>query len=108
MSGLTHVQAACIRFISSYTSENEGACPSFEEMRAHLGFASKATVARLLDRLEEKGKIVKRPNKWRSIEVVPDRRTEEALKEFSMRELREEIQRRHIELAKRALKAKGA
>lgn len=50
-------------------------CPTYEEMRAALGVASKSNIYRLLGQLEERGYIYRLPNRTRAIEVLrlPDK-----------------------------------
>lgn len=54
-----------LRFIKS-----SDVCPSYGEIKAHLGFGSKSQVARLLDTLEMDGSIRRLRSRARAIEVV--------------------------------------
>ena len=67
--GLTQRQAELLAFIERFQAER-GWCPSTNEMRAELGLASKGGIVRLLDSLEERGRIRRIPNRARSVEVV--------------------------------------
>jgi repressor LexA len=100
MIGLTHKQRDCLSFIQSYTDEH-GASPSFEEMKAGLGLKSKSGVHRLLDALEERGHIRRMPWRARAIEVV----TANPLAGVSTADLLAEIERRRPGLAAMALAA---
>lgn len=44
--------------------------PSFGEMCAAIGMASKSSIGRLLDGLEEPGHIGRRPGRWRVAELL--------------------------------------
>jgi SOS-response transcriptional repressor LexA len=65
---LTPRQADLLRFIESYAAAR-GTSPTFEEMRLAIGSASKASVFRLLGRLEERGHIRRMRGRERAIEV---------------------------------------
>lgn len=69
---LTARQQQLLAFIDSCATT-----PSFDEMRAALGLASKGGVHRLIDGLEERGFIRRLRRKARAIEVVrrPEART---------------------------------
>lgn len=49
---------------------SHGTAPSFEEMAIHIGLKSKSGVHRLISALEERGYILRLPNRARAIEVV--------------------------------------
>ncbi len=51
---------------------NAGVSPSFEEMGAFMGISAKSGVFRLLKALEERGRIIRQPNRARCIEIVKD------------------------------------
>lgn len=68
--GLTRQQADLLAFIEAYGAEHDGAAPCYDEMMAHLGYSSKASVHRLLTVLEERGAIRRSFNKARSIVLV--------------------------------------
>jgi len=48
----------------------DGVPPSYDEMKDHLGLASKSGIHRLITALEERGFIRRLPNKARALEVV--------------------------------------
>lgn len=61
--------AELLAYLDDYTAR-EGRSPSFDQMTAKLGLASKSGVSRLIDALEERGCIVRLPNRARAISVV--------------------------------------
>ena len=67
--GLTARQRALLDVISERVAEH-GVAPSYDEMKAALGLASKNGVYRLVIGLEERGYIRRLPNKARAIEVL--------------------------------------
>ena len=67
---LTKRQADTLAFIVAYTKKNNGVSPSFVEICAHLGSASKSHVYGLLQRLEIRGFIRRLPGRARGIEVL--------------------------------------
>lgn len=64
----TQQQLRTLRFMSSHMRE-QGVAPTFDEIRSHLGLASKSGVHRLLSALEERGAIKRRFSKTRAIEI---------------------------------------
>jgi len=56
-------------FIAGYI-EHHGYAPCLREMAAALGLASKSGAARILDRLEARGMILRRRNLERGMEVL--------------------------------------
>lgn len=66
---LTATQAAVYRYLADYIGAHEFA-PSFEEIAAHFGYQSLATVHEHLQNLERKGWIRRRYNESRSIELL--------------------------------------
>ena len=68
MMGLTHQQARALDVIRDLTVE--GVAPSYEELREALGVSSKSRIFALLNNLEERGAIRRRPNSPRSIEII--------------------------------------
>lgn len=68
-AGLTRMQFRALEFIDLYVREN-GISPSFDEIAEHLGLSSRSQVHRLVTKLEERGKIRRRPNSARSIEIT--------------------------------------
>ncbi len=67
--GLTTRQLECLRFIVDYMDENI-VSPSYGEIAAGMGVASKANASRLLDGLEERGYIGRIRYRVRSISVL--------------------------------------
>ena len=70
-TGLTAAQRACLDAIETYLA-CKGIMPSVEDLRAALGFSSKAGVLRLLCQLEERGRIVRVPLRARAIRLLDD------------------------------------
>lgn len=69
MMGLTQNQARCLRFLEDYIREHQGA-PTFGEIAGGIGVKSKASVARLIGGLEERGRIRRIPGRMRAIEII--------------------------------------
>jgi SOS-response transcriptional repressor LexA len=68
---MTRQQARLLQFIAEYQRGHGGeASPSLDEMSHALGLRSKAGVSRLLARLEDSGRIVRRPHRARSVRLV--------------------------------------
>ena len=89
MMSLTQREADLLAFIAERLA-TDCVAPSFEEMQAHLGLASKSGVHRLLHGLEDRGRIRRLPGRHRAIEVIP----EHPLGSFTTEQLRAEIARR--------------
>lgn len=68
-SGLTPQQANALTFIRSYI-ETKGHSPSYEEMMAPLKTTSKANVSRMVDRLVERGYLLRGPGRNRSLRLA--------------------------------------
>ena len=66
---LTRKQSELLNYLSNHIKEH-GVPPSFEEMRAALGLASKSGVHRLVSGLEERGHIRRLANRARAIEIL--------------------------------------
>lgn len=66
--GLTSRQQACLAFLVEAASA--GKTPTIQEIADGIGLASKGNAHRLLQNLEERGKIRRLPHKARAIEVV--------------------------------------
>jgi len=66
---MTPGEQKLLRFIERYMAENEGRSPSLVEMAAGIGFASRSSAHRLVERLEAQGRI-RRTGRVRSIEIV--------------------------------------
>ncbi len=69
-TGLTPKQRKLLDFIVGYQHSHRGDSPSFTEMAAGIGLASKAPVHRLLEALEERGAIVRDRRRARAIRIV--------------------------------------
>ena len=66
---LTKKQRDLLVYINDYISANDGASPSFEEMKEALNLKSKSGIHRLVEALEERGFLGRLPNKARALEV---------------------------------------
>lgn len=64
--GLTSRQRELLMFIRSHIGEH-GIAPSYDEMMAAIGLASKSGVHRLVKALEERGYISRLPDRARAI-----------------------------------------
>lgn len=91
---LTRAQAELLAFIERFQAENDGVSPSFEEMKQALGLASKSGVHRLIEALVERGRIARRPNRARALEIPGEPPARPVLESFTSRELVEELARR--------------
>lgn len=69
--GLTPKQRELLTFIEQRL-ETSDVSPSFEQMRKHLGLGSKSGVFRLVEALEARGHIVRKPNCPHSIALRRD------------------------------------
>lgn len=67
--GLTLAQKNALDFIRGYLSLH-GIPPNYEEIRIGLGLGSKGGVKRLLDAIEARGHIARKPSSARSIAIV--------------------------------------
>ena len=67
---MTARQREIYDFIRSFSKENGGVAPSFDEMAAYAGLASKSGVYRVIAALEERGLIHRLPHRARAIVVV--------------------------------------
>lgn len=67
--GLTPQQRALLDAITRIQAET-GVAPSYSEMAAAIGAKSKATVARLMQGLEDRGHIRRMPRRARSYGLV--------------------------------------
>ena len=66
---LTEKQHQLLSYLIYYQAEKD-ITPSFDEMRAAIGLASKSGIHRLVSALEERGYIRKLPNRARAIEIL--------------------------------------
>ena len=67
--GLTRRQADALRFIRSFHSDH-GYMPSYDEIAAGIGIASKGRIAEIIVALEQRGYVKRLPGKARSIALV--------------------------------------
>lgn len=67
---LTKRQQAIYEFLQQYAAQN-GRAPSLNEIRAHFGLRSVATVHKHLKSIEERGGVVRKRNRARAMEVLP-------------------------------------
>lgn len=65
----TQKQLELKRYIAARIAE-DGVAPTFEEMRAHVGLASKSGVHQLLLALEERGHIERLKARTRAVRVI--------------------------------------
>lgn len=96
MTALTRKQAELLGFIKSYTSGNDGVCPSFEEMKEAMQLKSKSGVHRLISALEERGFITRLKDRARAIKVLADDKSASALAAIPSEMLIAELTRRHL------------
>ena len=66
---LTRKQHQLLSYLIDYQAKKD-ITPSFDEMRAAIGLASKSGIHRLVSALEERGYIRKLPNRARAIEIL--------------------------------------
>lgn len=83
---MTPKQRECLDFIETFIGPHRFS-PSFEEIQMALGLASKSGVSRLVDALEEQGRITRLPGGARNIEI-------NVLATVSTADLRAELARR--------------
>lgn len=69
IGGLTAHQKRVMDYLTWFISKN-GISPSFDDIRAHLGLASKSSVHRVITELEERGAIQRLPNRSRAITII--------------------------------------
>lgn len=70
---MTPRQVELYDFIRDFTDEM-GYPPTFDEMRCALGLKSKENITRILNSLEEKGKLRRDKARARSVEILDDPR----------------------------------
>ncbi len=75
---LTRRQKEIWDYLAAYTAEH-GYAPTLEEIGAHFGLSSLATVHKHLSNLEHKGLITRKWNLSRAIELTPPKNTVEAV-----------------------------
>lgn len=91
---LTRKQAELLGFIKQYTAENDGVCPSFEEMKEAVQLKSKSGVHRLIRALEERSFITRLKDRARAIKVVSEEPNQDALRAIPSIYLVAELARR--------------
>lgn len=67
---VTPKQAKLLAFLREYMATSDGIAPSYAEMMAASGDASKGGIHRLLSGLAERGHIAKMKNRARSIVLL--------------------------------------
>ncbi|MBZ6377354.1 hypothetical protein B5C34_05350 [Pacificimonas flava] len=68
-AALTPRMADCLFWIDAF-QKRHGAAPSYRQIADGLGVASKASVARMIARLEERGFLRRQANQARSVEIL--------------------------------------
>jgi repressor LexA len=71
MISLTQKQRELLTFLRARVGQT-GVAPSFEEIKDELDLASKSSVHRLLQQLEDRGAIRRLPHRARAIEIMGD------------------------------------
>lgn len=85
-AGLTVMQSRTLAFIRTFVSEHQYS-PTYDEIAAALGLASKSGVYRLVTALEERGRVRKWPDRARSIEIL------ETTSDFHLKRIIEKVER---------------
>ena len=67
---MTATEAAFLRAVADLTVD--GVTPSYDELRRHLGYASKSNIHRLVEQLVAKGMLTHARTGHRSLRLVPD------------------------------------
>ena len=70
MNGLTPVQAQTLAFVRRCIAERM-VPPTYDEIAAHLEIKSRGNVAKTIDRLVERGALLRLPRKARSLSLPP-------------------------------------
>lgn len=70
VTGLTPKQRRLLDFIADHQRSHRGDSPSFDEMAAGIGVATKSAIHRLLEALEERGTIVRDRRRARAIRII--------------------------------------
>lgn len=70
MIGLTEQQARLLKYIEDYAKDNGGMCPTYQEIMEWLGLRSKSGVHRIITALEERGRIRRKANRARALDIV--------------------------------------
>ncbi|EJN04268.1 SOS response transcriptional repressor, RecA-mediated autopeptidase [Phyllobacterium sp. YR531] len=69
VAGITPRQREYLDAFQSFVDTNKYS-PSYDEMKVALGLSSKSGIARLVDALEERGYLCRRPGEARSIQLA--------------------------------------
>lgn len=67
---ITKRQREVLTYIEGYTAKHGGVSPSYEEIAAACGMRAKSHVCRLIEQLEERGRIVRLKYRARALRVV--------------------------------------
>lgn len=67
---MTTIQLEVLKYVADTIQLSGGVCPSYDEIKKHMGFASKSGVDRVIGHLVRDGYIAKLPNRARSLEVL--------------------------------------
>ncbi len=68
---LTRRQKEVLEFIADYQVENDGVCPSYDEIAKGMNLASIATVYKHISALQARNYLTRRDNQSRSLEISP-------------------------------------
>lgn len=68
---LTRRQKEVLEFIADYQVENDGVCPSYDEIAKGMNLASIATVYKHISALQTRNYLTRRDNQSRSLEISP-------------------------------------
>jgi len=66
---MTEKQLRLLKFITKQLTTT-GICPSYEEMKNHLGLKNKSGVHRIISALQERGYVTKLANRARAVELT--------------------------------------
>ena len=72
---LTRRQRQLLDYLRDYQAREQGISPSYDEIKEHMGLASRSGAHRLVCQLEERGYIRRLPARSRAIEVLHERQT---------------------------------
>jgi SOS-response transcriptional repressor LexA len=90
---MTRKQKEVLDYIRSYLAEH-GYSPSLQNIADGCGLPSKSGGWRMVESLIEEGRLRKRGNRARSLEVVENRTTRPNLAIYTLSELEQEVKRR--------------
>lgn len=66
---MTPKQKQLLDYIGGYWQQH-GRAPKYDEMRIHCGLASKSGIHRMIVGLEERGYVVRHPDRWNSVHLA--------------------------------------